>query len=276
MMRRVIVEGKRRLSVPAAELRGVSARYTEGLPSAVSDVNLEVAAGELLAVLGPNGAGKSTLLRVLAGTLAPTAGEALLFGKRVDTSDRGLVARTVAVVPQFDEVAFGFTVREVVLMGRAPHQSRWMTPSVEDEREVDKALERCDLGGFATRIVDQLSGGERKRVSIARALAQTPKVLLLDEPGAFLDVKHQLALYDLLTTLVAEEKIAAVVSMHDLNAAAQYASRVTLMKDGRIVATGTVPEVMTYRRLQETFDADLYCGVNDVNGARFFLPMRKG
>lgn len=276
MMRRVNAERKRRLSGPSAELRGVSARYTEGLPSAVSDVNLDVSPGELLAVLGPNGAGKSTILRVLAGTLAPTSGEALLFGKRVDTEDRGRVARLVAVVPQLDEVAFGFTVREVVLMGRAPHQSRWMQPSAEDEREVDLALDRCDLRSFEKRTVDQLSGGERKRVAIARALAQKPKVLLLDEPGAFLDVKHQLALYDLLTVLVAEEKIAAVVSMHDLNAAAQYASRVALMKDGRIVASGSVPEVMTYRRLQETFDADLYCGINDVNGARFFLPMRKG
>jgi iron complex transport system ATP-binding protein len=178
------------------------------------------------------------------------------------------------VVPQFDDVAFGYTVREVVAMGRAPHQRGWMWHASSDEAPVREAMARCDLEALAERPVDQLSGGERKRVSIARALAQTPRVLLLDEPGAFLDVKHQLALYDLLALLVEKESIAVVVSMHDLNAAAQWASRVVLLKEGRLIAAGTVADVMTYRRLKETFDAELYCGENEINGKRFFLPMR--
>jgi iron complex transport system ATP-binding protein len=160
-----------------------------------------------------------------------------------------------------------------VMMGRAPHQGGWMVASEDDERAVSDALTKCELERLSSRPVDALSGGEQKRVAIARALAQSPKLLLLDEPGAFLDVRHQLALYDLLVELAASG-LAVALSMHDINAAAQYASRIVLLKAGSVVAMGSVEEVLTYRRLRETFDADLYCGVNDVTGARFFLPMR--
>lgn len=150
-----------------------------------------------------------------------------------------------------------------------------MTAREEDERAVDDAMRALELGDLAKRRVDELSGGEQKRVAIARALAQAPSLLLLDEPGAFLDVRHQLALYDLLVDLAQAKKLAVALTMHDINAAAQYASRVALLKAGALVAIGAIEDVLTYARLRETFDADLYCGVNDVNGARFFLPMRR-
>jgi iron complex transport system ATP-binding protein len=259
----------------ALEARSVHARYTTATQvDALRGVSLSLARGELVAVLGPNGAGKSTLLRVLSGTLPATRGEVRLFGEAIGAMDRRDVARTLAVVSQSHEVAWGFAVRDVVMMGRAPHQDGWMRASDEDRRAVDEALERCDLARYATRAAQELSGGEQKRVAIARALAQKPRVLLLDEPAAFLDVRHQVALYDLLADAVAREGLACLVVMHDLNVAAQYASRVVLAKDGAFVAVGAVDEVMTYARLRETFDADLYCGVNDVNGTRFFLPMR--
>jgi len=254
-------------------LEEVTVRYVPGTP-ALSRVTLEVGAGEIVALLGPNGAGKSTLLRVMAAALAPETGSVRLDGRDVASLDRREIARRVAFVTQTTEVAFGFSVRDVVMMGRAPHQGGWMTPSREDERAVDEAMHRLELGDLAARPVDALSGGEQKRVAIARALAQSPKLLLLDEPGAFLDVRHQLSLYDLLVELAAGG-VAVALSMHDINAAAQYASRVGLLKNGSLVAIGRVEDVLTYRRLRETFDADLYCGVNDVTGARFFLPMRQ-
>ena len=262
-------------------LRGVTAGYGGG-PSAagraakdqLEHVDLTLGAGELVCVLGPNGAGKTTLVRVASGLLGVRSGEVRLLGADLSTLERGSVARGLAVVEQQQELGMGFTVREVVAMGRAPHQGAWMRPSAQDARVVDEALERCDLVALGSRPAHALSGGEQKRVAIARALAQEPRVMLLDEPGAFLDVRHQLDLYELLATEVKERELACLVVMHDLNVAAQFADRIVLMKDGRVVAAGTVPDVMTWKTLKETFDADLYCGVNDLTGDRFFLPMR--
>jgi iron complex transport system ATP-binding protein len=262
----------------AIELERVSARYSGSVAASdatVAGVTMRVEAGELVAVLGPNGAGKTTLLRVLAGALAPFEGEVRLFGEPMGGMPRADVARRVAVVAQTEEIAFGFAVRDVVAMGRAPHQRGWMRETAHDRDVVESAMRRCDVGGLAARRVDELSGGEQKRVAIARALAQEPRVLLLDEPAAFLDVRHQIDLYELLADEVASQKLACVVVMHDLNAAAQYASRVVLAKGGRIVAAGSVADVMTWQRLKETFDADLYVGVNELTGDRFFLPMRR-
>jgi iron complex transport system ATP-binding protein len=225
-------------------------------------------------VLGPNGAGKTTLVRVASGLLSPWSGEVSLLGTPLVRQSRSEVARVLAVVEQMQDVAGSFTVREVVAMGRAPHQGGWMRSTKDDERIVEESLARCDLRELASRQARALSGGEQKRVAVARALAQEPKVLLLDEPGAFLDVRHQLDLYELLATEVKERRMACLVVMHDLNVAAQFADRVVLMKGGRVVAAGGVADVMTWTTLKQTFDADLYCGVNDLTGARFFLPMR--
>ncbi len=252
----------------------VTVRYGES-PPALVDVSMDVSQGEVVAILGPNGAGKSTLLRAMAGAMPAASGSVRLDDADVGKIERRALAQRVAFVTQTAEVAFGFVVRDVVMMGRAPHQGSWMSAREEDERAVDDAMNALELGALAKRRVDELSGGEQKRVAIARALAQTPSLLLLDEPGAFLDVRHQLALYDLLVDLAKTHDLAIALTMHDINAAAQYASRVALLKAGALVAIGSVDEVLTYRRLRETFDADLYCGVNDVNGARFFLPMRK-
>lgn len=267
-------------STPLAA-RGISARYRlagrgarETETSALDAVSIELRAGELLAVLGPNGAGKSTLLRVLSGAMAPSAGDVALFGQPIRDLDRRAIARSLAVVAQTEDVAFSFSVREVVRMGRAPHLSGWMRPRAEDEAIVDDVIARCDLVGLQHRPASALSGGERKRVAIARALAQKPRVLLLDEPGAFLDVRHALELYDLLADEIARERLACMVVMHDLNIAAQYASRIALMKGGALVAAGGIEEVMTYANLKRTFDADLYVGENELTKARFFLPMR--
>jgi iron complex transport system ATP-binding protein len=238
-------------------------------------VTLTLRRGELLCVLGPNGAGKSTLVRVASGLLPAAEGTVRLLGRPLASQSSADVARVLAVVEQSQELAMGFTVREVVAMGRAPHQGAWMRATDADDAAVTRALDRCDLRQLEDRPANALSGGEQKRVAIARALAQEPKVLLLDEPGAFLDVRHQLELYELLATEVRERGLACLVVMHDLNVAAQFADRVALVKDGRLVALGPIEEVMTWQALKETFGTDLYVGVNDLTGARFFLPMRR-
>ncbi len=197
-----------------------------------------------------------------------------LFDRDIAEYTRHDVARIVAVVPQTQEVAFGFSVEDVVAMGRAPHQDAWLRMRKEDIEIIDHVLNECDLVMLRNKLVMELSFGEQRRVAIARALAQRPRVLLLDEPAAFLDVRHALDLYELLHTQAEEKRIACVVVMHDLNAAAAYATRVALMKDGRILAEGSVPDVMTYGRLREAFECDLYVGVNELTKDRYFVPMR--
>jgi len=159
-------------------------------------------------------------------------------------------------------------------MGRAPHQGAWMRASGHDEEAVERALAACELEALADRPVAELSGGEQRRVAIARALAQEGEVLLLDEPGAYLDVRQSIELYEVVRREVVERRLACVAVLHDLNAAAQYADQVALLKAGRLLACGSVEEVMTYRRLKEAFEAELYVGVNELDGTRYFLPVR--
>jgi len=259
----------------ALELVRASARYGHASTKpALEDVSLAVAPGEIVAILGPNGAGKSTLLRVLAGTLRAESGESLLFGASVCGRERGDVARDVAFVAQSEDVRFAFTVEEVVLMGRAPHQHGWMRPSEADVAIVRRVLERWELLPLARRPFDQLSGGERKRVAIARAFAQASRVLLLDEPTAFLDVRHQVALFEALRDLARGKGTASVVVTHDLQLAAEHASRVVLMKAGRVVAVGPTLEVLTAGRLEEAFDWPIAVGRLEGTGAHVFAPRR--
>ncbi|MBK9262729.1 MAG: ABC transporter ATP-binding protein [Polyangiaceae bacterium] len=256
----------------AFELRGVSAGYGSG-QKALENIDLEVRKGEICAVLGPNGAGKSTLVKVVSGALAPDRGAVFVLGEPL-SRDRRDIAQKIAVVPQVSEAAAGFSVREVVMMGRAPYQGAWMRASERDEQAVARALAACELDSLANRSVTALSGGEQQRVAIARALAQEAPILLLDEANAHLDVRHFIAVNELVRREVQDRQLACVMVLHDLNAAAQYADRIALLKTGRLVAHGSIEEVMTYRRLKEVFEAELYVGVNELDNARYFLPVR--
>ena len=236
-------------------------------------MTLRVEAGELVVVLGPNGAGKSTLLRVVAGLVPHHRGRVSVVGRDLAVLDRREVARLVSMVPQMPDAPLGFTVREVVAMGRAPHQGAWLEAGDLDHELVAHALEACDLLDLVDRRVDELSGGEQKRIAIARALAQDGKVLLLDEAGAHLDVRHLVATHELVRREVAARGLACIAVMHDLNAAAVYADRVVLLRGGRVVAVGTPDEVMTGERLSEVFGAELTVARLE-GGARCYLPAR--
>jgi iron complex transport system ATP-binding protein len=267
---------------PAVELDRVTARYgahgngpAGGMAApALEGVSLVVRAGEVAALLGPNGAGKSTLLRVAAGLLVPEAGAVRIAGTDVRGMERRAAAREIAFVPQSEAAAAGFRVREIVAMGRAPHQSGWMRERPEDRAAVDEAIARCDLGAIEARTVETLSGGEQRRVAVARALAARPRILLLDEPGAFLDVRHRLEQSDLLVDLARRDHLACIVSMHDLDGATRVADHVVLLRDGRVVAAGPPGEVMTSALLRATFDADVEVGVHEASGRRYFVPLR--
>lgn len=258
----------------AFELRDVAFAYASDRAPALDGISFSLKPGEILGVIGPNGAGKSTLVRVVAGLLAPTSGSLLCMGRPLDAKHREEIARTLAVVAQRDEVAFGYSAHDVVLMGRAPHTGLFGLESKKDFEAAERALKACDAWELRNRPFVELSGGEQKRVAIARALAQETPVLILDEPAAFLDIHHQIALLDVVHKRVRESALAAILVVHDLNLAAQYCDRLLLLRDGKQLALGTVEEVMTYRRMRETFDVDVYVGVNELTGSRYFVPIR--
>jgi iron complex transport system ATP-binding protein len=250
--------------------RGVAAGYRRR--QVLHDVWLEVEPGELLAVVGPNGAGKSTLLKVLSGVLDPWSGAVELEGRPLAGFDRRDVARRLASLGQESACAFAFTVMETVLMGRAPHLGALRLESERDVAIARGALERFDLLPLAGRAINEISGGERRRVFLARVLAQEPRVALLDEPTAFLDLKHVAEIFSRLAQLRAERALAVVATLHDLNSAALYADRVALLKDGRVVGCGRAEEILTRENLRMVYETDVYVGRNPGTGAVAILP----
>jgi len=235
-------------------------------------VSLEVERGGILAIVGPNGAGKSTMLKVAGGSLPPAAGTIELLGRRLASYSRRELARIVATVAQDNRVAFRFTAVEIVLMGRAPHLGSFHFETRHDLAVAQAALERFGLLGLAHRPIDELSGGERKRVFLARALAQEPKLVLLDEPTAFLDLRHAAEIFARFRELCAEQGTAVIATMHDLNAAAQYADRILLLKDGTSVAYGAPGDVLTAANLERVYQIEVHVGRNPITGALAILP----
>lgn len=237
---------------PVLEARHLAARYAGAARPALDGVSFAVSAGELLAVTGPNGSGKTTLLRALLGLVPPQAGEAFVQGRPVRAWARAELATIVGVVPQREEIVFPIRVREMVMLGRYARLGRTAAASARDHRAVDEALARCDATQFRNRLVDELSGGEWQRVRIARAIAQEPRLLVLDEPTVSLDVRHEMELFELVRQLV-NDGLAGIVITHELNLAARYADRMLLLEAGRIVRSGTPEHVLDRVTLAQVF-----------------------
>jgi iron complex transport system ATP-binding protein len=251
------------------EASGLSFRY--GAQTALDQVSLQASEGEIVGLVGPNGAGKSTLVRCLAGLAVPVSGQVRLAGLDPFRAARTEVARACAYVPQEPAVAWPFTVREAVMMGRAPRQGLLSLPGAADAAVVERALADCDLTPFSGRRMDELSGGERRRVFFARALAQEPRVLLLDEPTAFLDLRHQLSLLTL-ARRAADRGLAVVAVLHDLNLAAASCDRLVALAAGRVAAEGPPGEVLTAERVSAIWGVPVWRGTNAISGAPVVLP----
>ncbi|MBX9602219.1 MAG: ABC transporter ATP-binding protein [Bryobacteraceae bacterium] len=225
-------------------------RVAYGSAEVIRGINADFGDSGLVALVGPNGAGKSTLLGAMAG-LRDYGGECLFDGKQVRAWSRRELASRVSWVPQSLHLDFPFTAAEVVMMGRTPYAAG-LFESPHDAEAVRRALRITDAETFAARDFRSLSGGERQRVILAAALAQEPRVLLLDEPTTFLDLRHQVAIYSLLQSLT-RSKLLAIAATHDLNLALTYADRVMALKDGRVAGDGPAPGVLNRERIQEVF-----------------------
>lgn len=232
------------------EARELGVDYGRG--PVLEGVDLRVETGEFVGLLGRNGSGKTTLLRALLGLVPERRGSVSLDGRPLDRMGRRQVARRVAWVPQEAERAFAFRVREVVAMGRNPYLGRFAPADAHDREQIERALDAADLNGLAERPITELSGGEWRRVLIARALAQETEHLLLDEPTANLDLAHQLEVLALLRALARDGR-SVVASLHDLSQAARWCDRLVVLAEHRVVATGPPAEVLTPGHLESWF-----------------------
>ncbi len=216
------------------------------------DLSLEIAPGEIFGLVGPNGSGKTTLLRAISGRLPPHAGAIYLDGRRLSELSSRELARELAALEQEISCSFDFTVREIVELGRLPHRERWQRLSPKDHEIVMRALTLTHTLEFANRTIHSLSSGERQRVWLALALAQEPKVLLLDEPTAHLDLSYQIEIMDLIRSL-AQSDLTVLVSLHDLNLALHYTDRIAVLSEGRVIALGEPERVLTEELIERVF-----------------------
>ncbi len=254
---------------------GLVVRYPGASRPALDGVTMDVPDGSLYAVLGPNGSGKSTLMKAMLGVLRPERGRALLDGTDAGAWSGRELARVVGVVPQAETIAFPLTVRELVAMGRYPHLGALGGEGEADRRAVTRALEQCDVSDLATRDVTTLSGGELQRVRIARALAQEPRALVLDEPTASLDIRHEMAILELLRAS-ADAGMTVLVVTHGLDMAARFADRMLLLARGAVAAEGPPTDVMRSGILEGVYRWPIAVSADPSTGIPRVTPLRTG
>lgn len=239
----------------------------------LNDISLKIANGNILTIIGPNGSGKSTLLKNLASTLTPDKGAIFLDSKALNQFSAKELGREIAVVPQNTNIEYDFTVHEIVLMGRNPYVGRFKQETEEDLSIVKAAMERTNTWELKNRSIDKLSGGEAQRVIIARAIAQEPHILLLDEPTAALDMHHQIEVLDLLKRLNEEKSITIIMALHDINLAARYSKEILLLHKGEKIIMGKPEEVITKKNLQKAYKIDMIVEKNLYTNSLQVIPL---
>lgn len=259
------------MTPPAFSLQQIG--YAIDQAHILHNISCDIQASQWVGILGPNGAGKSTLLRILAGVLAPSTGRVLLEGRALQAWPAIERAQRLAFVPQRTDLSFPFQVREVIEMGRTPYLRRWQTESAEDERIVHTVMVETETTHLARRDVTTLSGGELQRVTLARALAQQPGFLLLDEPTASLDLRHQFDVVAILENLV-QQGVTVLTALHDLNLAAAVCTTLILLRAGQVYASGTPAQVLTAETIRAVYEVDVVLQHNTATGTLQIVPVR--
>jgi len=236
-------------------IRSISVNYGE--VEILHDLSLTVEAGQVVSLIGPNGAGKTTLIRAISGVLPLRSGSVMVDEQDLVTISIAERARLLAVVPQARRLPPEYSVQQAVLMGRTPYLGWLGNPSKTDYEKTRWAIDRTQISDFTERRVDELSGGEQQLVLVARALAQDSPVILLDEPTAHLDLRHQATILDLVHNLARERGLAVLMSLHDLNLVSLYSDRIALLSDGQILAFGSPQEVLIPKYLSDVYQVPL-------------------
>lgn len=238
----------------------------------LEDLSFSIQPGEVIGILGPNGTGKTTLLKILLGLLKNYKGSVTWNGHEIRSLSRSERSSQAAFVPQQEDFLFPFTVRDIVLMGRATREKRWGFETREDLIAADRAIAWTDLNAVQSRSILSLSGGERQRVLVARALAQETSCLILDEPTAHLDIKHQMDMMERLQRLNREKGMTILMSLHDINMASLYCGKILLLKEGKVFAFGAPREVITSAHLQAVYETSFSVSVGAKTGKPYSLP----
>jgi iron complex transport system ATP-binding protein len=256
------------------EANSISFRYLEDW--VLQDVSFQIGKGEFIGVIGPNGSGKTTLLKVLYRLLSPQRGEVFFERVPLRKMSHKDIAKRIAVVAQETYPVFPFRVIEIVLMGRSPYLGHLMFEREKDLEIAKKAMEWTEILPISERPIDELSGGERKRVFIARALAQEPEVILLDEPTANLDIHHQIEFLDLILALNREKGLTILMASHDLNLASEFCDRLILLQNGGIFKMGSPQEVITREHIEKVYGCGVWVDQNPVSGMPRITLLKKG
>lgn len=251
------------------EVRNLVCGY--GQKEVLEGISFSVKEADFLGIIGPNGAGKTTLFRAITRVLKPWKGQVIYNGRNILRVSPRDLAREVAILPQILEISFSFSVEEFVLMGRFPHLGRFERLREKDRRVADQAMALADVAQFRDRKIFELSGGERQRVILAQGFAQQPRLLLLDEPTAHLDIGHQVEILDLVKKLNRETALTVIMVLHDLNLASEYCDRLILLNVGKIFTSGSPKEVLSYQSIEEVYKTVVLVDKNPISSKPHIL-----
>ncbi|MCQ1528444.1 heme ABC transporter ATP-binding protein [Lutispora saccharofermentans] len=247
--------------------------FCYGNKEVLKNINLKIKEGSFISIIGPNGSGKSTLLKTLSGFLKPQRGAVLIGEENLKELSQREISKRLSMVPQNILLEFDFKVKDIVLMGRHPYIKRLKGETPEDIKIVEKAMRYTNILEFSDRLYNELSGGEKQRVILAQALAQQPRVLLLDEPISHLDLQHQVEILDLIKRMSMEEGLASIAVLHDLNMASAYSDHIVMLKAGEIFCEGEPEKVLTAENIAHVFNTDVTVSKNPVTGKTYIYPI---
>ncbi|BEP27737.1 ABC transporter ATP-binding protein [Helicovermis profundi] len=238
----------------------------------IKDISLSISHGSFNCILGPNGSGKTTLVKNIVKLLYPSKDTIYISNKEINEYKRKELSRKIALVPQSTIIEYDFTVEEIVMMGRMPYQKRFKTETEEDYLIVKESMIKTDTYVLKDRFINNLSGGEKQRAIIARAIAQEPQVLVLDEPVSYLDIHHQVEIMKLIKKLSLEKGITVITILHDVNLAIEYADNIVLLKDGKVYSSGSSENIVNEKSIKEVYDVNVAVIKNPITGSKYVIP----